>query len=228
MNTRQPNNTPDPKPQTLPKAFALVEVLIAIFILALGMVSIATIFPVAIHQSRQATDDVVGQMVGEQALALLKAKGLTGVTWDPALSEWVQDGRVITPTGVLVEGHINNSGVLEFDAGEVIGEAIPGIFAIPRKPNESKFIWAYDMVWPNVSFDPQQQPPTSPLNVAEIERQPQYAWKALLYKPDISSPLTATILVYRVNNWDPFWSAPISNDWSNIFPRLQVVPPRAT
>ncbi len=218
-------------PRTLQaaRAFALVEVLIAIFILAIGMISVATIFPVAIHQSRQATDDIVGQMVGEQALALLRTKGVTTVIDNDGLM--TANGNLITPGGVK-EGFIHPLGYLVFNipgkgedhgielapGGTIVPNARFGIPAATLEEQEYRRLRAYEMVWPVVSGFPDPSKPLSerPLDFPEAERHPQYAWKVVLFKPEVNSPITATILVYRVSNWSAFWNF----EWQNVFPDL--------
>ncbi len=54
--------------------FSLIEVLMAIIILAIGMISIAALFPAGIAQQRQSVDDVMGPVVANNALAVLRSK----------------------------------------------------------------------------------------------------------------------------------------------------------
>jgi type II secretory pathway pseudopilin PulG len=54
--------------------FSLIEVLLAIFILGIGIISIAALFPAGIAQQRQSVDDVMGPLVAENALAVLRSK----------------------------------------------------------------------------------------------------------------------------------------------------------
>ncbi|MDY7107736.1 MAG: prepilin-type N-terminal cleavage/methylation domain-containing protein [Planctomycetota bacterium] len=56
------------------RAFSLVEVLMAIFILGIGVISIAALFPAGIAQQRKSVDDVMGPIVAENALAVLRSK----------------------------------------------------------------------------------------------------------------------------------------------------------
>lgn len=55
-------------------AFSLVEVLLAIFILALGIISIAALFPAGIAQQRLANDDFMGPVVANHALSVIRSK----------------------------------------------------------------------------------------------------------------------------------------------------------
>jgi len=54
--------------------FSLIEVLLAIFILGIGIISIAALFPAGIAQQRQSVDDVIGPIVADNALAILRSK----------------------------------------------------------------------------------------------------------------------------------------------------------
>lgn len=58
----------------LRRGFSLVEVLLAVFILGIGVISVAAVFPAGIALQRQSNDDVVGPLVGQNALALLRAR----------------------------------------------------------------------------------------------------------------------------------------------------------
>lgn len=49
--------------------FSLVEMLLAVFILGIGVISISALFPAGIALQRQATDDTVGPIVAKNALA---------------------------------------------------------------------------------------------------------------------------------------------------------------
>ena len=54
--------------------FSLVEMLLAVFILGIGVISIASLFPAGIALQRQATDDLVGPVVAKNALATIRSK----------------------------------------------------------------------------------------------------------------------------------------------------------
>ena len=54
--------------------FSLVEMLLAIFILGIGVISISALFPAGIVMQRQSTDDLLGPVVAKNALGLLRAR----------------------------------------------------------------------------------------------------------------------------------------------------------
>jgi len=58
----------------LRRGFSLVEMLLAVFILGIGVVSISALFPAGIALQRQATDDLMGPIVAKSAMATLRSK----------------------------------------------------------------------------------------------------------------------------------------------------------
>jgi len=61
------------KPQAARRAFTLIELLLAMFILAIGMVAIASIFPVAGYLQKNAFADVITLQVKRHAVAVVDA-----------------------------------------------------------------------------------------------------------------------------------------------------------
>jgi type II secretory pathway pseudopilin PulG len=57
-------------------AFSLIELLLAMFIMALGLVAIASLFPVAGAIQKTTVDDVLGQQVARNVQAMVTAKPL--------------------------------------------------------------------------------------------------------------------------------------------------------
>ena len=53
--------------------FSLMEVMFAIAILALGLIAIASLFPVGLIQQKKALDDSMGVVIGNNAIAMLQA-----------------------------------------------------------------------------------------------------------------------------------------------------------
>jgi len=52
--------------------FSLVEVLLAIFILGIGVISIVSLFPAGIAMQRQSVDDIIGPTVAQNAIATIR------------------------------------------------------------------------------------------------------------------------------------------------------------
>ena len=63
-----------PRVQRDKVGFSLVEVLLAIFILGIGIIAIASLFPAGIAQQRRTVDDVMGPVVARNAVATLRSK----------------------------------------------------------------------------------------------------------------------------------------------------------
>jgi len=60
--------------QRIHNGFSLIELLLAIMILAIGIISIAALFPAGISQQQKAADDVIGNIVAQNAFALLRSR----------------------------------------------------------------------------------------------------------------------------------------------------------
>ncbi len=91
-NMKQRNRRPAPNASTYPRArtarpartpltgagnrrgFSLIEVLLAVVILGLGVISIAALFPAGIAQQRLSNDDVMGPIVADHAISLIRSK----------------------------------------------------------------------------------------------------------------------------------------------------------
>ncbi len=56
------------------RAFTLVELVLAIFVLGIGMISIAALFPAGMAQQQAAEDDVYGPIVAKQAMEILRSR----------------------------------------------------------------------------------------------------------------------------------------------------------
>ncbi len=56
------------------RGFSLIELLLAVFILAIGIIGVSAIFPAGIVQQRQSQDDTYGPLVAESALSVIRGK----------------------------------------------------------------------------------------------------------------------------------------------------------
>jgi len=54
--------------------FSLIEMLMALFILGIGVISVAALLPAGIYQQRQSVDDVLGPAVADNAIAYLRTR----------------------------------------------------------------------------------------------------------------------------------------------------------
>ena len=63
-----------PSNRTFNGGFSLIELLIAIFIMGIGIISIAAIFPAGISQQQRTADDIIGPIVAHNALTILRSR----------------------------------------------------------------------------------------------------------------------------------------------------------
>jgi prepilin-type N-terminal cleavage/methylation domain-containing protein len=60
--------------RTLRRGFSLIELLLSVFILAIGIISISALFPAGIAQQQQSADDQLGPVIADHALSLLRSR----------------------------------------------------------------------------------------------------------------------------------------------------------
>lgn len=59
---------------SLRRAFSLIELLFAVFILAIGVISVSALFPAGILQQQQSADEQLGPQIADHALGLIRAR----------------------------------------------------------------------------------------------------------------------------------------------------------
>lgn len=92
------------------KGFSLIEVLIAIAILGVGLVMVATIFPVAATWTRQAAEETVASQVALNAVNIIKVKlNNNAFSWQSDIY-YPQDSLVVYD-GVIYKANAQNFGV---------------------------------------------------------------------------------------------------------------------
>jgi len=92
------------------RGFSLIELLIAIFILGIGIISIAAIFPAGISQQQRTADDIIGPIVAHNAMTLLRSRleqedfglceefdSLSPKQWSPDLCEFTTFPQNVNP-----------------------------------------------------------------------------------------------------------------------------------
>lgn len=97
------------------RAFSLLELMIAIVILGIGMVMVATIFPIGIDMAAQTVQMNIAQSVADAALATLKLKvpSVSNLTGDDQVSHLVF-GTDVTATDLdtVIDNSTNNNDVI--------------------------------------------------------------------------------------------------------------------
>jgi len=203
-----------------PRAFSLIEVLLAIFILGVGVISIAALFPAGIAQQRASVDDVLGQTIANNALAIIRTKLKPEdfgnfEQFTPASSNALLPPRAtipgdfnwLRPAFIFVDdpatpnvderGAINVFSAGGFNATEFPGgyndgavASTPSLFGIPY--NRALYGSA-----PRVIFTQNERYyPTFTQNGTGEKGKPQYVWDCMFRK--FQGKVLVAIFVYRV------------------------------
>ncbi|MDG2201356.1 MAG: prepilin-type N-terminal cleavage/methylation domain-containing protein [Phycisphaerales bacterium] len=196
------------------RAFSLVELLMAIFILGIGIISIATLFPAGIAQQRKAMDDQVGPLVARNAVSLLRSRiprdsfghleidSLNPPPWDvtPGDFPWLRPALVVEtsssgPTLGAIDifnshGYYNLSGVqtVTEDTGDLwLAPALSRYDGIPYAGHQNNS--APPLVI--IEQDERQYP-----KYDDSGRAPRYYWDCMFRRA--GDKVFAAIFVYRV------------------------------
>jgi hypothetical protein len=191
----------------------LIEVLLAIFILGIGVISIAALFPAGIAQQRRSADDILGPTVADNALEVIRSKvgpddfgqGV-GYTIEGD-TDWMRPAVFFNNTTV---SDPMNGGTAEISAGSI------GIFTrnVPAGDGvDSEVLWN-DLFYPQAGAFPdgplfvitqrersypQASTPLSPalLAIDQFPDKPQYYWECMFRR--FQGRILTAIFVYRVN-----------------------------
>lgn len=198
-------------PTRVRRGFSLIEVLIAIFILGVGVISIAALFPAGIAQQRASVDDIFGQTVANNALSLLRTKlkpedfgtfeqfGVNAPRYTVAGDfTWIRPGFIFNDDGSTP--NLNERGAINIfsggttDASEFAGGyagSSPTLTGIPfnRSTNGSGapriLISQTERYYPSVTQN----------GTGDLQR-PQYVWDCMFRK--FQGKVLVAIFVYRV------------------------------
>lgn len=192
---------------SLRRAFSLIEVLLAIFILGVGVISIAALFPAGIAQQRLSVDDIVGPTVANNAMGIIQSKiraqdfGMVedfGFTSRTIPGDWGWS----RPAFYFVNTPMPGLGNLAILAGSVsiFGRTSQGAATNTEIP------WSAALYGNNINT-----PPPKPFVITQRERyypmgsynaiggdapKPQYVWDCMFRR--FEGKIQVAIFVYRV------------------------------
>lgn len=208
MSIRTPSSRSSRHPR---RGFTLVEVLMAIIILGIGMISIAAIFPAGIAQQRQSSDDVMGSIVAENALSLIRTKvdasqfG-TYEPLDPSYVSstitgdwpWRRPAFYRTNHGVTVNGNsftIAQGSIAIFNPTG--GYAPGGGYPTDNIPWNTALYGTTPPPVPTIITQRERFYPTATTFASNDVVRPQYAWECMFRR--FGGRIFVAIFVYRVN-----------------------------
>jgi len=193
------------------RGLTLVEVLLAVFILGIGVISIAAIFPAGIAQQRQSNDDTIGSIVADNAIALIRTRLDPSYFGPPSFGGnqpavsipgsvpgdfgWARPGFVTANNGTTIDGlGIPKGSIVVFSPSG--GPSSVGGTTVSEVPwNENLFGNAP----PNIVFTQRDRywpmTPTYPTADIDVPR-PQYVWEAMFRR--FQGRIQVAIFVYRV------------------------------
>jgi prepilin-type N-terminal cleavage/methylation domain-containing protein len=214
------------------RGFSLVELLMAIFILGIGIISIASLFPAGIAQQQAAMNDQVGPLVARNAMALLRSKIPRGsfghvelnsvnspdwAGWDirPGDWPWLRPSVVVTSDADdPLRGAI--------DIFDTADDFNGGITTVGEK-DRTDDLWitsalsGYDGIPYRDHLRPAAEQIVPLVVIEQAERQypredgtgqvPRYYWDCMFRRS--GGKVFAAIFVYRVNNFSgpgPTWT----------------------
>ncbi len=221
------------------RGFSLIELLLAIFILGIGVIGIAALFPAGIVQQRQSVDNVVAPMVAQNALAIIRSKvrqedfgrfedfsplPLTAYLRAPRFSidgdwPWLRPG-------VLLEDEFGTDDVDErgmidiFSAqwtttsGDAATEFPAGYDDFNGTPSSPSLHGIpYNLSQPRAAYITRQEryyPLVSQFDATTTQPQPQFYWDCMFRR--FNGRIFVAIFVYRVNaaGENVEWTMPVN------------------
>lgn len=194
--------------------YSLIEVLFAIGILGVGLLALASLFPIAMLQQRRAMDDTEGTLAGRNVLAMLQAYGpdvfpASGGQVDFVANELLvgDDGRVADQGGG--QGNRLTSATADFTglAGKYIYISNGQDGYLRRITSESGTSADLDQSVPaNPDAGPNRLPPYNfTVQHAAVALPPPdpaqaYDYRLAYRQPRLDGPIEVAVLVFRQTN----------------------------
>jgi type II secretory pathway pseudopilin PulG len=205
---------------------SLVEVLVAIFIMGVGLLSLLTLFPVGAMSMAQATKDDRAATVAANAFALAEARNLRHDYWVKFLFDRTGDrrnpGQLIPLRGKNIElpsYPIYIDPIGSAATGNPPSDTIAGIFPGIVRTNVS-FVEKSQMPPPRISLkdavrwfsllddltyldpatNPQYGVPTSDPSVDDVQRENRYSWAYMVQRPRYLDPTVVNMSVIVYSN----------------------------
>jgi len=180
--------------------FSLTEVLMAAGILGVGMTMVASVFPVAVDQSRQSRDTTMAALSARSIAAVLRARRTTILrecrqtqdTSDPRDTTWLLDDVALRPELRCFNPHLflypadkTGTDIRDYDGNDLwdAGSYVPVVFATPMSTlvsnsrDESEGPWRITIV----IYKARGRSPTEEMGYTRTEDIPIVAWNDSTY-----------------------------------------------
>jgi prepilin-type N-terminal cleavage/methylation domain-containing protein len=187
------------------QGFTLIEVLIAIAIIGVGLITLLTLFPIGLRSSRLAGDFTTATFIGQQALDNIRA---SAQVYDPADAFFINTYDDKTGAGTdQYSANRNGLGYYELPVSAVKGYLSPLRF--PVEPTRSQ-AWTIEMT---SDHDPSGTAGTYSVNSSVWGLQTRTGTIGLVYTSDETKPNQVSFVLY--DNRDGADAAP--DGWGAVF-----------
>ncbi len=208
------------------RAFSLIELLLAVFILAIGIISISALFPAGIAQQQMAADEQMGPAVAEQALNVIRSKvrpedfgsfeqfGVfdigtqsQGGVWRPVPGDWSWMRPAILTQNVG-DASLDETGAVDLFSNYAEQNAGGGTISLEEFPTGGVTTGSGGKIY-GIPYNASKYSLSPPVMITQRERYwpmvgeglpivtpPQYAWDVMFRK--FGGRVQVALFVYRV------------------------------